>query len=388
MRSKGSVARPPRVTFVINSLAGGGAERVMSTILSLSEDKRTSYDICLVLLDEEPQEYAVPPWLNIVQLDCRGSLGRSVTGLLRVFHAHPPDVTVSFLNRSNLATLMAARVQGHRTVISERSHTSAHLGGGFRGKAARAGVRTLYRRADRVIGVSAGVTQDLVRNFRVSASRACTIPNPVNGVDIWRQAQGNAPTAGPFIVSVGRLVVSKNHAVVIRAYALSGIAMPLLILGEGPERAVLQSLIEEHGLEGRVQLAGFVRNPYAFVGRATFYVSGSRAEGFPNALVEAMSLGVPVISSNCPSGPSEILAARDRHEIEPRLTIAPHGLLVPVDSVTELAEAMRLLVDDQGLRMQLAAAARERAAEFVPEAVVGRYWDVVEEALLGKRAQG
>jgi N-acetylgalactosamine-N,N'-diacetylbacillosaminyl-diphospho-undecaprenol 4-alpha-N-acetylgalactosaminyltransferase len=261
-----------RALFLINSLVGGGAERTMCTLLRYSTAEREEFDLTLGLLDIEPAAYAPPDWVEVRQFDCRGSLARSV--------ARTP------------------------CVISERANTSAHLSDGLRGAASRALVRAFYPRAARVIAVSEGVAQDLRDNFGVRADRLVTIPNPVD-VSVIEAKSREAPAldiGGPYVVAAGRLVKSKNFDMLIRAFALAGGSRKLVILGEGGERDALLRTAAECGLEGRVVLPGFVSNPYPVMRKAELFVLSSNSEGFPNALVEAMALGVPAISVNCRSG--------------------------------------------------------------------------------------
>src|SRR5262247_1403095 len=121
--------RRKRALFIINSLAGGGAERVMSTLLSSSASEREEFEIALVLLDVEKSAYGIPDWIEVHQLDSRRSLFRSVMSLLRVFRRMRPDISLSFLTRPNIANVLASVVRGTPCIISERVNTSSHLEG-------------------------------------------------------------------------------------------------------------------------------------------------------------------------------------------------------------------------------------------------------------------
>ncbi|OYW33918.1 MAG: hypothetical protein B7Z51_00390 [Methyloversatilis sp. 12-65-5] len=170
---------------------------------------------------------------------------------------------------------------------------------------------------------------------------------------------------------MGRLVEAKNFGFLIRAYREADIEHDLVIAGEGPLREELAGLIEELGLTGRVHLPGFQSNPYALMRAADFYILSSNAEGFPNGLVEAMAVGLPVIATDCPSGPSEILEAHSR----PGTVVdAPHGLLVPTDDVPAMRDALRRLASAEA-RAPLAARARARADQFAVGPTVERYWN-------------
>lgn len=369
-----------RVLFVINSMAGGGAERVMATLLAASAPRRERADIRLVLLDDEPAAYAPPDWIPTIQLDSRGGLARSVAGLARTLRAVRPHATVSFLTRANLCNVVTARWSGHRAIISERVNSSAHFGTGARAALSKLSLRMSYPRAQAVIAPSTGVAEDLVENFGVAADRISVIANPVDVAAIRAMAERPVapPVTTPYLVAIGRLTANKNFATLIEAYARAAIEPGLVILGQGPLEDTLRRQIAERRLEGRVILAGFRENPFAIMRGALAYVSASRSEGFPNSLVEAMAVGLPVIASNCPSGPSEILAEKPRSAVG-GLDHAAHGILVPVDDADALAQALRSL-SDPALRERYAQAARARVERYDVTGAMRRYWDVIDAA--------
>lgn len=311
------MAERATILFVINSLAGGGAERVLTTILGASAPWRDRYDMHLALLDDEPRAYAVPEWITVTQLDARHRLGASIAQLRRLVGSLNPDAALAFLTRANVATAIAMAGRGRPWLISERVNTSAHLGSGPGAIAARAMVRFAYPRARHVIAVSDGVVDDLVENFGVARDRISAIANPVDHDAIAAQAAAPSSLAidGDYVVAAGRLVPNKNFALLIDAFAASGLPHRLVIMGEGPERASLEAQIAANGLTDRVSLPGFVANPFAVLARARLFAMPSNAEGFPNGLIEAMACGLPVVATNCASGPSEILADLPRESV-------------------------------------------------------------------------
>ncbi len=375
-----------RALFVINSLVSGGAERVMCTLLAASEAERGAFDIELVLLDREPPVYAPPAWTPVTQLDCKDSLPRSVMALRQVFAAKRPDIVLSFLTRANIAAIAGARTLGIPCVISERIQNSAHLGDGLSATVAKQAIRLAYPHADRIIAVSSGVAQDLETAFGVRKDKIIAIDNPVDVASITANAQKPVSLSvdGPYIVAVGRLTTVKNFALLIEAFGKSDYAGKLLIIGEGPERAALEKQITELGFGARVLLPGHVDNPFPLVAGADFFVSSSNAEGFPNALVEAMALTRPVISTNCPAGPAEILANADREAVQ-ALTEGAYGILTPTNDATSLTRAINMLVDPSA-RAAWSAKSRMRAGEYSVERAKDRYWAVLRD-VLAKRAR-
>ena len=367
-----------RILFAINSLAGGGAERVLATLLTGSVPWRARYDIHLALLDDEPRAYDVPEWVEVHQLDARHKLLSSLTQLRALTKRLSPDAVLSFLTRANIANAWAMAGRGRPWLISERVNTSAHLGDAF---AAKAMVRMVYPRAAHVIAVSEGVVDDLAANFGVARDRMSAIANPVDHQRIAElAAEPPAFTpAGPYIAAAGRLMPNKNFPLLLRAYAKAAPQERLVILGEGPERGALEALAASLDIADRIDMPGFVANPFAMVSRAQAYAMPSNAEGFPNGLVEAMACGVPVVATNCASGPSEILAGRSRDAISGRIDVDA-GALVPTDDIQTFAAAL-IDVLAEPRRSACGAKARERSRAYGVEQAAANYWARIEAAL-------
>ena len=354
----------------------------MSTLLRASQGELRDHRISLLLLDREPAAYDVPHWVEVEQLDCRHSLVRSLWSVWRAVRRIHPTLTVSFLTRANVANIVACSLLGIPALISERVNTSSHLARGAAGAIARFLVKATYPKARAVIAVSQGVADDLHNAFAVPKDKMTVIANPID-LDAIRAQAGAEPTAGadaPYVVTMGRLVPNKNFGLLIEAFARAGIESNLVILGDGPERAALADRIEAAGLGDRVRLAGFSANPFPVLRRAAFFVSPSNAEGFPNSLLEAMCIGLPVISTNCPSGPSEVLAELPRDRVEPGVCFARYGILVPPDNPDAMAAALRAMMDPQRRRIY-ASRAPERAAHFGVARAKDAYWSVIRAHL-------
>lgn len=371
----------PKVLFVINSLAGGGAERVMTTLLAHSGPWRDRYDISLALLDEEPAAYPVPDWITVHRLDCGKSFLKSIGRLRSLVKTLRPVATVSFLARANVANWASHLGNDGAWVISERVNPDAHFGSNVAGAIRKAMMRFCYRRATHVIAVSQGVADDLAEKYAVPTKRMSVIANPVDMEAIQQQARAEPAITieQPYIVAMGRLVENKNFALLIDAFATSSIPGKLLIIGDGPLRTLLEERIAVYGLQDRIMLTGFMQNPFPLLARAQFFVLPSNAEGFPNGLVEAMSTGTAVISTDCKSGPSEILADSSSANFS-KMTPATYGVLVPCNQIDAMADALRYLQQDE-VRNEYAELALVRTRGYTPEKAASRYWQAIESAL-------
>jgi len=377
----GETAPRKRLLFVINSLAGGGAERVFSTVLAGLEDQLAAYDVHVALLDQEPAAYSLPQWVRLHQLDCRFSLVRSVRQLSALAGELRPQLVFSFLTRANVAAVAAARRVGCPVVISERNDTTAQLSHGRLPAVARAIVRWAYRRADHVIAVSAGLQESLASDYRVDPRRISVINNPVDVSAIRSSGEAAPPidVQPGDVVMLARLEAQKNLHIAVRAFAASQVEGRLVILGEGSLRTDLRALGHACGLGDRLVMPGHVSNPFAVLARASAFMLTSRHEGFCNSLVEAMALGVPVLASDCRFSPAEILDV-NRAPGRGEVIEGQGGLLVAVNDVEAFASGLRKLADPD-LRARLGRLGFKRVQAFAAPAQIARYGDAIEQAL-------
>lgn len=353
----------------------------MTTLLEGSSPWRDRFDIGLALLDREEAAYNPPSWIKTYRLDCGGRFLASLWAARQLVSRLQPDVTISFLTRSNAANILATAGYPTACLISERVNASAHLNHGLGGLAARTLVRLTYPRADRVIAVSQGVASDLEQNFHVRADRISVIANPVHHdrIATMSEAPSGVALEGEYIAAAGRLVPNKNFSMLIDAFARAQLPASLVILGEGPLRGALEQQVEELGLAGRVLMPGFLENPFAVLRRASLFALPSNAEGFPNGMVEAMACGLPIVAANCASGPSEILLGKAREEVD-GIVHGPAGAVVPQNDPDAFAEALKTVFQPGG-RNGRGAAALELSRQFSVERTAERYWKTIEAAL-------
>jgi glycosyltransferase involved in cell wall biosynthesis len=270
-----------------------------------------------------------------------------------------PDVVISFMDSTNVLTILASRGLGIPVIISERNNPRRRAVG-----LVWTTLRSLlYRRADALV-VQSSALRDWAREVAVDA-RVYIIPNPINPEFNSAAKAAHRRGNGHIVVAMGRLVRQKGFDLLIEAFARCAGQHPewsLIILGEGEERSNLESLIVATGLQERVRLAGKVPHPSQILGQADLFVLSSRFEGFPNALMEAMACKLAVISTDCPNGPRDIV--RDGVD----------GLLIPPNDVNALAKGMDRLMADPMERQCLGASAVEVVERFSIEKIMSM-WD-------------
>jgi len=285
------------------------------------------------------------------------------------------DLLVSFLIGPNVVAIAAARRAGIPVVIGERSAPRAVLSAENPHLKSRRFwsmlVRRLYPQASHIVTNTEGARAELSAFVGVPASRISVIPNPVDLERIEALAAepldaGMSWPPDPVLVHVGRFTHAKDHETLLTAFARirKKRAASLVLVGDGEDEARVRARTVELGLEPDVVFTGFTRNPYRYLARATVSVLTSRFEGLPNVLIESMALGVPIVSTACQFGPSEILGNNE------------YGVLTPVGDAAAFASAVEALLDDPGRRRELSARGRTRAREFDRRHVGPMYEDL------------
>lgn len=304
-------------------------------------------------------------------------LSLTVPGLVRWIERQRPALLFATSIPPNLAVLTAARrARWGVPVVIRQSNTLRIAGhpryGGVRRRWRDPWIPRLYREAAHVIAVAEEVEDNLLALRAAEPGRVTVVPNAIELADAFGRA-GEPPEHpwfsspdAPLVVSVGRLVRKKDHATLLEAFARLRRERParLVVFGEGPMRSSLEARIAALGLGDAVSLPGHTTNPFSHLSRADLFVLSSISEGMPSALIEALACGTPVVSTDCPSGPREILAD------------GRFGNLVDVGDVEALARAMSSQLDAPRDRDRLIG----RARDFAIERAVERYVEVLERA--------
>jgi len=365
-----------RLAIFLPALYGGGAERITLNLAQGLAARGVAVDLVLARA-LGPYMHEIPESVRLLDLRVSRRLRvfRTLSGLpalVRYLRREQPDAMLSALTYANVIAMWAWRLSGvpTRMVVSEHNTLSLwnqQLPNWYSWLMLRL-VRRLYPRADCIVAVSRGVADDLAAVTGIARQRIRVVYNPIVTPELQAKAQlpVEHPWFGavepPVLLAVGRLTPQKDFPTLVRAFAqvLETHSARLLILGEGYERPKLEALIRELGLKEYVSLPGFVANPYAFMSRASVFVLSSKWEGLPTVLVEALCCGAPVVATNCPSGPREILAE------------GQYGQLVAVGDVAALAWAIVAALDGR-----TPSPPRESWLPYEVGTVVDRYTDLL-----------
>jgi glycosyltransferase involved in cell wall biosynthesis len=357
------------IAFFLPGLHGGGAERIIVNLAQGMTERGLPVDLVMSAAVGDFLGH-VPPAVRLVDLKA-GRVLMSIRPLAEYLRRERPRVLVSSLSHANLVALWAARLAGNPTpiVVTEHNTMSAVEQGAIERLLWPPLLRAFYPWASHVVAVSHDAADDFARTTGIPRDRVQVVYNPVITpamMALARQAPDHpwlAPGQPPVVLGVGRLTRQKDFPTLVRAFAEVRRGRParLIILGEGEDRAALETLIGELGLGDAVALPGFRPNAMAFMAGSAVFALSSAWEGLPTVLIEALAAGAQVVSTDCPSGPREILQGG-------RL-----GALVPVGDAAALARAI-----GQALDRPRGAPPAEALQPFTREAAVDNYLRLIE----------
>lgn len=366
------MATPTRVSLFVPTLHGGGAERSM---LNLADElANREYDVYLVV-SRADGELAddVPDEVTLIDFD-RAFLLASLPNLVQHLRKIEPDGVVSSTNAANLVVIWATILSNTApTTLVRVENMTSHRAKDYEKRRYHLVpylAKLFYRVPDEVVAVSHGVAHDTGQLTGIDPEDIRVIHNPVVTEELFQKSTRPvdhpwlADGSVPVVLGVGRLVPQKEFSTLIRAFhrVLRDRDARLIIAGKGDQREELLELAAELGISDRVSLPGFVANQYTYMAHADVFALSSAWEGFGNVLVEAMACGTPIVSTDCESGPAEILDD------------GTYGPLVPVGDADRLAEAIVTALDDPIDERVL----RERAMDFAQSAVVDEYESLLQ----------
>lgn len=375
-----------KIAIFIYSMAGGGAERVMSYLLPYLIEKK--HDAVLILMNDA-MDYVVPTGISVHFLEKSNGKEPGLLKLIklpwlsfkysRILKNEGITHSFSLLTRPNYVNIIARFMTNHKykLMISERNFPSAQYNkGNLQSKINNFLVRSLYKRADLIVSNAKASARDLIENFNVNEENTTTIYNPID-IEKIESVKPISNFYDPLffnIISIGRLTEVKNHSFLLNAIAPFE-KIRLYILGEGEEEDRLKKLISNLGLEDRVFLLGFKKNPFEYLKNADLFLFGSKHEGFPNVLLESMCCGLPIITTNCKSGPDEMLGLID--EKKDNIMFTDYGILVPVNNLHLMKKALEYALDNPDYLKSCSINARKHIKSFKKEPILEQYRQVI-----------
>jgi glycosyltransferase involved in cell wall biosynthesis len=373
---------PRSLSLFLPQLSMGGAEKMAINLLNEWESSHLDIELVLgaekgPLLEELSSEISVHSLKFNTErypiIFCANRLGNYI-------NTTDPDLMLSFMYHANITTLLSRRLseKNPKVIVSERNHLSSVLESlpTYKRLAVKLLQSRLYPSADHIIPISEGVAHDLKTHIGVNKAKVSVVYNPVVTDQVIQLSKEDVeeawfnPTEDDIVLAAGRLHPQKDFKTLIQAFdkVYSELDCKLVILGEGDQRSDLEELIHKLDLEEDVHLPGRVNNPYKYMRQASVFVLSSRWEGFGNVIVESLACGCPVVSTDCPSGPREILDGGE------------YGELTPMGDPSELADAIiqtiESPVDEDRLRC--------RSDDFHVDTIADEYLKIINSVYRGE----
>jgi len=373
-----------KIAVFIYSLGGGGAERVVSQLIPYLENN--GFDVYLVLMNNTcvyPFETKNKPFF----LENSKTTESNVLKFLKIpFLAYKYHIflkknkinkSFSFLTRPGFISVLTKWFNKKRTIIiSERSNSSLQYGNhNLQSWINNFLIKELYPKADLIIANSNGNAQDLITNYNVPRYKITTIYNPISLEAIFAiEPKKDFFDTNYFnLVSVGRLDNGKNHQLLIKSLEFFKLQkVRLYIFGDGILKDELEKTIQDLKLENRVFLMGFESNIYKYLKAADLFVFSSNHEGFPNVILEAMACELPIVSTNCPSGPNEIFKVNTDYDFSDNV-LTDYGILVPRNNIKKMVEAINILMQNKKYYQNCKTQVVKRVEDFEANKILDEF---------------
>lgn len=363
-----------KILVYMHRMISGGAERIIVNILN--NYSRNKYNMVLVIADGEYSEYieTINSDVKIIFLEAENTR-EIIDGLVMTVNREKPDLIYTQINYNNITFLLAKLLGKIRTpVIVEEADTRILTSESSRKN--KIATRLLYKFwASKVILLTRTMAEILNKDFKIPEDKLVVIHNPIEIDEIYKlrdePIEDNEKSAKKTIIAVGRLDEVKDYVTLLKAIQIVSdeIEVQLQILGTGILGNELKILSKILGIEDRVQFLGFQDNPYKHVRNSDVFVLTSRREGLPNVIIEAMASGTPVISTDCMTGPREIIGDNE------------YGILVPVGDHEKLAEEIIELLRDKEKQEYYKQKGYERAEDFRAEKIIKEYESLFDEVM-------
>ena len=366
---------PTKVAFFLPNLGGGGAQKVLVTLANSLAENNYSVDFVLSSC-KGPYLSSLNSTIDVHDLGHQ-HVAASFFDLARYLRDHKPAVLISGISNANAAALLASSLflRSCKVIITQHTNWSQILldNPSQKERVVYHLSKYLYPLAARIVAVSSGIADEVRQMENVPSKTVLCIHNPVvtsELIELATQLPAHhwlAQKDTPVVLAVGRLAKEKDFETLIRAFhqVQMQVECKLVILGEGPERPTLESLVRELKIDDRVDLPGFIQNPYAYMAQADLFVLSSRFEGLPTVLIEALACGTEVVATDCISGPAEILEN------------GRYGRLIPVGDVGALSKA---IVDSLAKPLRKAVL-QERAELYSVANATAAYARLIEQVI-------
>lgn len=372
-----------RLGILIYSLSGGGAERVVSYLLSYCIKR--NFKVFLICMNtstkyEIPEDFEVH-YIEKSSADESGFLKAGKIPILaykysRLVKRLKITHSLSFLTRPSLINIIAGKLTKYKfhIIVNERAFPSLQYGyKDFQSFFNKKMIKLLYKKSDLVISNSYGNAKDLIENFEVPSYKMKVINNPIDlhKIELIEPAAYFFNSKAFNVITVGRLDKGKNHALLINAIAkLENPLVNLYILGVGDLQKELELLATNLNINKQIIFLGFNSNPYQYLKSADLFIFGSNHEGFPNVLLEAMSCGLPILTTNCNSGPNEIMELK---EVKNDIMLTDYGILVPIKNVELMAKAINYFINNKDFLASCRINSQKRIQEFNIDKILAKY---------------
>lgn len=376
------------IAILVNSMTNGGAERVVLTLAK--ELRMRSCDVEIILLEKD-NFYEIPEYFKVTYLSNANGLENGFMKFLSLFvlpfrlakiiRLKNIRLVQSHMYRANFVNILAKYLGGnHKTQLVNHSMISYNKGRGLHGVVKLGLVRLLYRHADQCILVSKAMQQDLSIYSPNTNSTVINNPFDLNKIEELSNMKSFETDFvfskhKKYLICAGRFIKIKNFDVVIKSLNFLEDTVELILLGDGEEKESLMKLSYELGLRDRVHFLGNIKNPFQLIKKADILILSSKTEGFPMVLIEAMVCEVPIISTHCVSGPSEIFNLDEFEWEESGIKKTEYGILTKIGDPACLSEAIVQLLSDPVLSAKYRYNGRVRMNDYSKEAIVSKYID-------------